>query len=70
MTLLTIVLSALVIATVFAVRAIGVMFGRPPLKGSCGGIGASGVEGGCDICGGSPERCEEANAGTGSVGVR
>jgi uncharacterized protein len=50
--------SVLVMATVIAAMAIGVMFGREPIKGSCGGVGAAGIDSNCDICGGSPARCE------------
>ena len=53
------VISALVIGLVIAAMAVGVMAGRPPIKGSCGGIGALGIDQACDICGGDPRRCDE-----------
>lgn len=37
----------IVLALVMALMAIGVMFGRKPLQGSCGGLGAVGVEKAC-----------------------
>jgi hypothetical protein len=49
----------LVIAVVMAAMAVGVIAGRSPIKGSCGGMGALGVDTACDICGGNPQRCEE-----------
>jgi hypothetical protein len=52
-------ISALVIGIVIAGMAVGVMFGRPPIKGSCGGMGALGIDTACDICGGDPRRCDE-----------
>jgi hypothetical protein len=52
-------ISALVIGLVIAGMAVGVMVGRPPIKGSCGGIGALGIDQSCDICGGDPRRCDE-----------
>ena len=37
--------------------SIGVLLGREPIKGSCGGLGALGL-GECEICGGNPAKCE------------
>ncbi len=53
------IISAVVIAIVIAAMAVGVMFGRPPIKGSCGGMGALGIDTACEICGGDPQRCDE-----------
>jgi hypothetical protein len=52
-------ISLLVIGLVIAAMAIGVLTGRPPIKGTCGGIGALGVDAACDLCGGDPQRCDE-----------
>ena len=38
--------------------AVGVMFGRKPIAGSCGGLAAVGIEGKCEICGVNHELCE------------
>ena len=44
-----------------AIMAVGVMMGRRPISGSCGGIGrVNGEDSECAICGGDPEKCEEA----------
>lgn len=55
----TFFISFIFIALVMAGMAIGVMMGRGPLKGSCGGMGALGIDTACDICGGNPQLCEE-----------
>jgi uncharacterized protein len=52
-------ISTAVIGLVIAGMAIGVLAGRPPIKGSCGGMGALGVDSACTICGGNPQRCDE-----------
>jgi hypothetical protein len=49
---------------VVAAMAIGVMFGRKPISGSCGGLQTLGISGECEICGGNPDRCE-SNEGRG-----
>ncbi len=42
--------------------AIGVLMGRQPIAGSCGGMSALGLKTACEICGGDDAKCEEANA--------
>ena len=59
-------ISFVFIGLVMAGMAVGVMAGRGPLKGSCGGMGALGIDTACDICGGNPQRCEEETRGGGS----
>jgi hypothetical protein len=56
-------ISVLVICLVMAGMAVGVMNGRPPIKGSCGGMGALGIDTACEICGGNPQRCDEETRG-------
>ena len=43
--------------------ALGVMFGRQPIKGSCGGMGALGINAECEICGGNPAACDATPGG-------
>lgn len=52
-------ISMLVIGLVIAGMAVGVIAGRSPIKGSCGGMGALGIDTACEICGGDPKRCDE-----------
>lgn len=50
-----------VFAFLVAIMAVGVMMGRRPISGSCGGIGRiNGEESECAICGGDPIKCERA----------
>jgi len=56
----TVIATFLLLVLVMAGMAVGVMFRRQPLKGSCGGL--NNVMGGnesCEFCGGNPAKCEE-----------
>ena len=55
---MTFVLALLVFMAIVAPMAVGVIFDRAPIKGSCGGLGAVGIDQGCEICGGDPQQCE------------
>jgi uncharacterized protein len=50
--------------------AIGVLMGRKPISGTCGGMKALGMDMDCEICGGNPSLCDTdetpaANSGLG-----
>lgn len=47
--------------------SVGVLFANKPIKGSCGGMNALGMETECDVCGGDTQKCEKENAKTSSV---
>ncbi|MEP0202616.1 MAG: (Na+)-NQR maturation NqrM [Halioglobus sp.] len=53
------IITLFVFALVLAIMAVGVIMGGEPIKGSCGGMGALGIDQACDICGGDPQRCDE-----------
>lgn len=53
------ILTFVVLGTVILAMSVGVLMGRKPIAGSCGGMGAMGVETECDICGGNPNKCDE-----------
>ena len=55
-------ISFIVFAFILTAMAVGVIVGREPIKGSCGGIGALGIDQSCEICGGDRTRCEEARS--------
>ncbi len=52
---ITAILSFVVFAIVVGAMAIGVMAGREPIKGSCGGLNGKG----CELCSGEG-RCRKA----------
>ncbi len=54
-----ILLTVLLVCLLFAAMAIGVAFGRPPIKGSCGGMSALSAQGECALCGGDQGKCKE-----------
>lgn len=58
---MTFVVVFLVMVTVVGLMAVGVIMGRKPIAGSCGGIANLGIEKECSICGGNREKCEEIN---------
>jgi hypothetical protein len=57
----TFLLVLLIVVLLVAAMSIGVIFGRKPISGTCGGIGALGISQSCDICGGNTQECKEDN---------
>lgn len=55
----TLIGTFVILVLVVAGMAVGVMFGRQPIKGSCGGLNNAG-ESTCTVCGGNPTKCEES----------
>ena len=56
----TIIVAFFVMLALVAAMAVGVMFGRQPIAGSCGGMKAIGMEMECEVCGGDPRMCEKS----------
>ncbi len=54
-TLIAVFLFMLLMVTLMAV---GVLMGRKPIAGSCGGMSAIGMEKACDVCGGDKAKCD------------
>ncbi|TVP50814.1 MAG: (Na+)-NQR maturation NqrM [Halomonas sp.] len=52
---------------IMTAMAVGVIMGRKPIAGSCGGLNQIGMKDGCDICGGKDDVCEEENRKRGSI---
>lgn len=59
--MIDIVLAVIIFALLIGLMAIGVLMGRKPISGSCGGVGAALGEQNynCEICGGDTSKCDE-----------
>lgn len=55
----TLLVTFLVLGLVIIAMSVGVLMGRKPISGSCGGMSALGMEVACDICGGDKQKCEK-----------
>lgn len=55
----------LIVGLLVAAMSVGVIFGGKPITGSCGGLGAAGITGPCEICGGDTSKCEESDGAGG-----
>ncbi len=53
------ILTFLILLIIVGAMSIGVLLGRKPIKGSCGGMSALGMGTACDICGGDQKKCED-----------
>ncbi|MBV1789193.1 (Na+)-NQR maturation NqrM [Marinobacterium sp. D7] len=53
------ILTFVALLVIIGAMSIGVLMGRKPIAGSCGGMSALGMETACDICGGDKARCEK-----------
>ena len=60
----TFLLVLFIVVLLVAAMSIGVIFGRKPISGTCGGIGALGISASCEICGGNVKKCEESRDGS------
>lgn len=52
----------LVLAIVVAIMSVGVLMGRKPVQGSCGGLNNIDGLSECEICGGDRKKCDEVTA--------
>jgi len=55
----TFILVFFIMILLVAGMSVGVIFGRKPISGTCGGIGALGISSSCELCGGNNQKCEE-----------
>ncbi len=59
------VLAFVILVAVVTAMSVGVINGRPPITGSCGGLNNIGLDGACEICGGNPADCDEQSNASG-----
>ncbi|MCV6626735.1 MAG: (Na+)-NQR maturation NqrM [Cellvibrionaceae bacterium] len=54
-----------VLALLVTMMSVGVLMGRKPISGSCGGVGAALKDPDyvCELCGGDEAKCEEQKQG-------
>jgi hypothetical protein len=57
---MTLLLAFGIMLVIVGVMAVGVVFGRKPIAGSCGGMRSLGIDAECEICGGNPDLCESS----------
>ena len=58
----TLFITFLILLTTMIVMSVGLMFGRKPISGSCGGLKAFEANVECELCGGDLKKCPEANS--------
>lgn len=57
----TFLLALALVLCLMGAMAVGVIFGRKPIAGTCGGLNNMGAKGECEICGGNPRKCDESS---------
>lgn len=66
----TMLLAFGLMAAIMAAMAVGVMMGRQPISGSCGGAARLGIGGKCSLCGDDPSLCESTEDSKSVVPVK
>ena len=59
---MTFILAFIFLLLVVSAMSVGVIFANKPIKGSCGGMSALGIDTACDICGGDSSKCEKESS--------
>ena len=64
----TIFAAMIVMLLIVGAMSIGVLMGRKPIAGSCGGVGAALADPDyvCDLCGNDPQKCEDQSSASAS----
>lgn len=58
----TLLVTFIVLALIVAMMSVGVLMGRKPVQGSCGGLNKIEGMGDCELCGGDRDRCDESGS--------
>ena len=58
----TLLVTFCVLALIIAMMSIGVLMGRKPVQGSCGGLNNIDGMDECELCGGDRKRCDEISS--------
>ena len=59
---MTLILTFVLMLALVAAMAVGVINGRKPISGSCGGLRNLGIDVECEICRGDTSRCRETGS--------
>ena len=62
----TFLFAIVLVGLLMLAMSVGVLAGRKPISGSCGGMKALGMDVECEICGGNPQLCESGSEASGS----
>ena len=54
----TLIITFIAFLLIVGAMAVGVLMGRKPIAGSCGGMSALGLVSDCEICGGDRSKCD------------
>lgn len=66
--MMTVLFATLAAMAAFVIlMSIGVLMGRKPIQGSCGGLNKINGMDECELCGGSVQKCDELSAQNGGV---
>jgi hypothetical protein len=55
----TLILTFIILLLLMAGMSLGILFGRKPITGSCGGLQNLDPDRECELCGGNPANCSE-----------
>ena len=58
----TLLITFAVLGLVIIAMSVGVLLGRKPISGSCGGMAALGMDVACDICKGDKSKCDSEDS--------